>query len=330
MPTHKEQVQNRCALIGDGVVMDFENRFKALLENRFHILSFNNATSALECVLRILPGCDFVALPLFTSPSTYAAAAHADKCVLFCDIDPVSVCLSPSSVQDRAHGPLSAILTVNIFGLRSNLKKLRKVADRLDAVLIVDAAQSLATCLSDPDYTALADIVVFSCGMNKFLACPDGAVVAVKSRELWENLVGLSQHVSRQILDAPLRPVNHNHWNFRVNPTSAQVALGALKNINDRITRVQQEQHQQLEELRELEGIELVPGCDRIVFEPLTAITKKQKLPGQNLGALPIPIRLDLAYKYNLPETLRQFRFRKTLTKKEGKNLKDIHNILSA
>lgn len=314
MQTYNQLYDRRCVLSGDGVVLQLEKRFKTLLKNQYHILALNNVSCSLSSVFRALPA-DAVAAPVFTAPQSYSAIHHAGKKVLFCDVEKDSACLSPASVKACLNGPASAILAVNIFGHESDLSKLKEIADHCGALLCLDAAQSTGTILNAPNYTGeFADVVIFS--LAKFLGCLDGAVVAVKSLKLWQDLISQTQHINRQILDT-IVPINLDHWNHRINPASAHQALRALNKLEAKITRVQNKQRQQINALKNVKDVELFPESDRIIFEPLTVLTERQIIPGWNLGALPIPLRVQLAKKHNLIETIRQFRFRKTLVKQK-------------
>lgn len=308
----------KAALLGDGVVYELEHRFAHLLHNRFRCLSVMNATSGLAAVLRCLPPGVIIA-PLFTSPATWAAVEQAGHEVVFCDVDPVSVCLSPQAVsrhiettRPQEKHAVRAIVTVNIFGHMSDLMNLSHFAQQLGAVLIVDAAQSLATCLSNPAHLSPADVVAFSLGPNKWLSCADGGMIAVKSPDLWADLVRSTQPIQRQMLDVPHKKVNPTHYNYRINPFTAHYALAGLQDIKQRCARYQAEQSAIIAELAGCEAIEPVPNNSHLVFEPLTAIALK-RLDGYCLGDLPLAAPSSLADELALPETVRQLCHRKVI-----------------
>jgi dTDP-4-amino-4,6-dideoxygalactose transaminase len=314
-------------LSGDGVILKLEQRFTLLLEGRLYCLSVINVTSGLAAILSCLPK-GRVVTPMFTSPATDAAIKHAGHNITFCDIDPVTLCLLPQAVQCELDSDVRAIVAVNIFGHQSHLQALRQLADDLEALLVLDAAQSLATSLSNPELTSLADAVVFSLGPNKWIGCADGGVIAVKAPGLWDELVLNTQHEYRQILDVPDRPPNLDHFNYRINPHTAAQALIALDAIEAEIAHVRQEQRRLIDQLVSTEAIEPLPDDENIVFKPLTALPRYSEIDGWTLYDLPIPARLTMASKYDLPETYRQFRYRKLITPRfaekfrEGKSLK--------
>lgn len=300
------------SLTGDGVVRELEHRFAELLEGRLRCLSVVNATSGLAAVLSGLPK-GRVLTTLFTSPATYAAIRHSGHDVTFCDIDPISLCLSPTAVQREINSDVRAIVTVNIFGHWSDLAALRQLAGDIGGLLILDAAQSLATCLSNPEYTNLADVTVFSLGPNKWMGAPDGGLLAVRSPHLWETLVLATQHELRQILDVPEQALNFEHFNYRINPYTAAEVLTGLQDIERKIANLRQDQQKLLKQLTIREDIEPLPSEIDIIFEPLTVLPIGTKLKHWNLHNLPIPARLQVAQEYRLSETLRQFQNRKVV-----------------
>ena len=303
-------VNSQAALTGDAVLA-LEERFNELLGQYFSCLSVANATCGISATLRCLPP-GKVLTPLFTSPATIAGIKHAGHKVVFCDVDPISACLSPTSVHRHLCSEVRAIVCVNVFGHQGDLKELRKLANEVDSgLLIVDAAQSLGTALLDPGYLK-ADVVVFSIGPNKLLSCPDGGIIAVKKRELWEKLVRMTQHVLRQILE--VGEPNFEHFNSRMNPYSAQQALVGLQDIKERIAAQHNKQRHIIAQLNDQNNHDALPANDNVIFEPLT-ILPRGEIKGFELCELPLPNQEVLAEKHDLPETLRQFRFRKTLTK---------------
>lgn len=310
MPNFRSNANFAGALTGDGVVGELEWRFATLLDGKLRCLSMINATSALTALLSCLSRGRIIA-PLFTSPATYAAIRHAAHEALFCDIDPVSACLSPPEVERRLDRDVRAIITVNIFGHQGHLIRLRELARSTGAMLIVDAAQSLGSCLGNPESVCLADAVVFSLGPAKLTGCADGGMVAVREIELWEQLVQKTQHTYRQILDVPARAPDFEHYNYRINPHSAARALRQLKDVTEKLARIRKRQQRLLSRLERCGQFEPLPHSPGILFEPLTALPLNSEPNGWILNELPIPARVQAAVEYQLPETLRQFRYRK-------------------
>ena len=312
MPNFSTYANFAGALTGDGVVGELERRFTALLHGKLRCLSMINATSALAPPLSCLPRGRIIA-PLFTSPATYAAIRHAGHEAVFCDIDPVSACLSPFEAERRLDRDVRAIITVNIFGHPGHLIRLRELARGTGAMLIVDAAQSLGSCLGNPESVCLADAVVFSLGPAKLTGCADGGMVAVREAELWEQLVLKTQHTYRQMLDVPARAPDFEHYNYRINPHSAARALHQLKYVGEKLARIRKRQQRLISRLERCGQFEPLPHSPGILFEPLTALPLKEEVEGWVLHELPIPDRLQAVVEHQLPETLRQFRYRKVV-----------------
>ena len=312
MRNSKLIIDYHSALTGDGAVFELEQRFAELLDNRPLCLSVINATSGLAALLCGLPRGRVIA-PLFTSPATYAAIHHAGHEAVFCDIDSQSLCLPPEAVKSKLGQDVRAIVTVNIFGHMSHLSELRELADRFGAMLILDAAQSLGTCLKNPQQTCLADAAVFSLGPAKWLGCPDGGMVAVMGEELWEQLVRKTQHTYRQVLDVPAQAPDYEHFNYRINPHSAALALAGLQHITSEINQVHQKQQRLLVELNRCGLFEAQPGASEVIFEPLTALPLEPDGHAVTLYDLPIPALLQAAQLDDLPETWRQLRYRKVI-----------------
>ncbi len=317
MRIYNEQELVASCITGDGAVAGLEARFAALLKGHFYCLSVINATSGLAALLRCLPS-GKVITALFTSPATWAAIEHAGHEVVFSDIDPLSVCLSPQAIARdiaakrlQAKDAIRALVTVNIFGHMSDLASLSRLAQEFGALLVVDAAQSLSTCVSNPDALTCADAVVFSLGPNKWLSCADGGLLAIKSHKRWQMLVETTQHATRQMLDLAHSMPNLCHYNYRINPHTALRACEMLEDIEARIERVRLQQANVIDKLQKRGAIQALPATDNTIFEPLTVIPRSRRRAATRFLNLPIPSQAGLAEKLDLSETLRQFRRRK-------------------
>ena len=64
---------------------------------------------------------------------------------MFCDIEKDSWCLDPDSVLASITPKTKAIITVNLFGNMSDMKRLEEIADQYNLYLIEDAAESVGS-----------------------------------------------------------------------------------------------------------------------------------------------------------------------------------------
>jgi dTDP-4-amino-4,6-dideoxygalactose transaminase len=109
-----------------------------------HALAFASGTAALHCAFWLLdlrPG-DEVIVPSLTWPATANMAAVLGARVIFADIDPVTLQLSPEDAARKVTERTRAIVPVHFGGAPANLDALRELAGSRIAI-VEDAAHAV-------------------------------------------------------------------------------------------------------------------------------------------------------------------------------------------
>jgi perosamine synthetase len=119
---------------------------------------------------------------VITSPltfvSTAATAALLGARVVFADVQPDTGNLDPAAVAALAGPRTRAVTAVDYAGHPADYDELRAVTDRLEAVLIGDAAHSLGGAYKHRPVGALADLTTFSFFPTKTVTTAEGGAVA--------------------------------------------------------------------------------------------------------------------------------------------------------
>ena len=219
------------ALSGTDDIYHLEQKFCHLVEVPYS-LCMCNATMGLWAIWQALglKGCEVITTPL-TWAGTIAGLLQADNQPIFVDVDPDTLCLDPKKVERAINTKTRAILSVDIFGVPSYGKALRKIADKHGLHLVLDCSQSFGS-IADGHHTGYyADVTVFSLGPNKILSGGEGAVLVTPHKDLYQNLVILTQHPSRQKRDVPQMDTNEFFFNLRIHPIAAIWANSRLYKI---------------------------------------------------------------------------------------------------
>jgi len=132
--------------IGQGPLVDkFEKVFSKKFCDNMPIVAVGSGTDALHLAY-ILAGIkkgDEVICPVFTCTATNIPLLYMNAKIKFADIDPLTLNISPDSVEKLITKKTKAIVFVNYGGIICDLNKLNNLAKKYKIKLIQDAAQSL-------------------------------------------------------------------------------------------------------------------------------------------------------------------------------------------
>ncbi len=163
---------------------------------------------------------------LVTSPITFVASANAGLYVgakvLFADIDPETVNISPESLKDvlNKNSDVKAIIPVHFAGLPCDMPRIKSLADSAGAVVIEDAAHALGATYADGQRVgscAHSLMTIFSFHPVKAIAAGEGGMIMTNDEVTYRKLIRLRSHGINK-LDDPLQVPNQAFTNGELNP----------------------------------------------------------------------------------------------------------------
>jgi perosamine synthetase len=157
-----------------------------------HVTLVSSGTAALALSLKALkaqqPQHTEVVIPAYTCFSVPAAVVTAGLKPVLCDINPSTFDLNESGLE-RAIGPNTlAVVAHHLFGIASDIERVRARCAPLGIAVIEDAAQAMGIEVNGRALGTLGDIGVFSLGRGKHLTCGSGGVILTKSDALAEAI----------------------------------------------------------------------------------------------------------------------------------------------
>jgi dTDP-4-amino-4,6-dideoxygalactose transaminase len=162
-----------------------------------HAIGVGNGTDALTIALRaagVGPG-DDVVVPSFTFYASAEAALNAGANVVYCDIDPQTMNITPETVAAALTPQTKAVVAVHLFGLPAPINDLRPLADERGFKIVEDAAQAVGARLDTRRAGALGDIASFSFFPSKNLgAFGDGGMITTNDPGLAATAKLLRHH----------------------------------------------------------------------------------------------------------------------------------------
>ncbi len=211
----------------------FEQEFARLVGAR-HALALNSATAGLHLALEALgvrPG-----TAVITTPFTFAATAEVIRYLgadpLFADIDPATLNIDPSRVEQaleacrRSGRRVSAILPVHVAGLPCDMARIGGLARASGVPVVEDAAHAFPVRVEGKFAGTLGDAGVYSFYATKTITTGEGGMVVTDSDE-----------VARRIRVMRLHGIDRDIWNRYTSGTASWrydvVAPGFKYNLTD-------------------------------------------------------------------------------------------------
>lgn len=147
-----------------------------------HNLHFvSNGTMALQIALRAL---GIEEGEIITTPFSYVASVSAilwERCVpVFVDIDPKSLCIDPSKIEQAISSKTKAILAVHVFGNPCEVEKIEQVAKKHNLKIIYDGAHAFGVRYSGKSLLGYGDVSTCSFHATKLFHTVEGGCVITK------------------------------------------------------------------------------------------------------------------------------------------------------
>ncbi len=200
---HKEQIDSAISRVTSGgwyilgkEVEAFEKEFADFVSVPL-CTSVANGTDALMLALRAvgIGYGDEVITVSHSAVATVAAIELTGAIPVFADIDPLTRCMNPSSIEGLISGKTKAIVPVHIFGHPADMGRIMSIADLHGLKVIEDCAQAHGASINNKKVGTLGHAAAFSFYPTKNLgAIGDGGAVVTKDSETHDRLLRLRQY----------------------------------------------------------------------------------------------------------------------------------------
>ena len=122
---------------------------------------------------------DELVVPSFSFAATANAVALVGATPVFADIDPVTFCLDPVSVEKAVTDRTVGIMPVHLYGHPADMGGLGDVASRHGLRIFEDAAQAHGAMLGGRPVGTFGDFAMFSLYPTKNMTSGEGGMVSV-------------------------------------------------------------------------------------------------------------------------------------------------------
>lgn len=156
-----------------------------------HLLFVSNGTIALQIAIRALG----LKGEIITTPFSYVASTSSivwEGCEpVFVDINPTTLNLDPSLIEEAITPRTSAILATHVYGNPCNIEHIQEIAERRNLKVIYDAAHAFGVSVNDRSIFEYGDISTTSFHATKLFHTIEGGAVITKEPELLKRMAYL-------------------------------------------------------------------------------------------------------------------------------------------
>jgi len=217
-----------------------ENDFQKALaahEGSTHAVAVNSCGTALDlCMIALgVKEGDEVIVPGLTFVCTAGTAAARGAKVVFADIDPETLCLSPEAVESRITPRTKAIIPVHFAGLACDIEGFDRISKKHGVPVIYDAAHAVGAKYRGHGIGPAGKASGYSFQSNKNMTClGEGGAVTTNDAEFAEKVRGLKTF---GYVYGPQLRVTQIGFNYRMTKPQCAVGINQLAKIDRVIAR---------------------------------------------------------------------------------------------
>jgi perosamine synthetase len=198
-----------------------------------------NGTAALHAAMFALgigPG-DEVILPPMTFASTANCIVFQGGTPVFSDIDPDTLLIDPTLIEDKITTRTKAIIAVDYAGQPCDYDALRNIAVKNGIYLVADACHALGARHKDKMVGTLADMTVFSFHPVKHITTGEGGMIVTHNGELdarlrlFRNHGIATDHKQRDEQRTWFYEMLELGYNYRITDFQCALGLSQLKKL---------------------------------------------------------------------------------------------------
>ncbi len=225
-------------------IAEFERDFAEYHGAKF-ALAQNNGTSTIHSAyfaVGVGPG-DEVICPAYTWHLSVSQVLTLHAIPVFCDVDPVSFCISPEDIERKISPYTKAINVLHPFGAVAPMDEIMAVARRHGLPVIEDCSHAHGALYKGRKVGTIGDIGCFSLQGSKLMIAVEGGVLITDNEEYFERAVVLghyeripklrAERYRKYYPDYPAAPTCFG-YKYRIHPWAAALARVQLQKLEER------------------------------------------------------------------------------------------------
>jgi dTDP-4-amino-4,6-dideoxygalactose transaminase len=145
-----------------------------------HVFLMSSGTAALTLTLKVVRSQSLEAeaiIPAYTCFSVPAAVLQAGLKPVLCDIDPSTFDFDHALLARSVTSRTVCIVAHHLFGLPSDVERIRALCRNRGVVVVEDAAQAMGVESDGRQLGTVGDVGIFSLGRGKQITCGSGGII---------------------------------------------------------------------------------------------------------------------------------------------------------
>ncbi len=214
----------------NGYLARFEKAFCEYIGTEF-AMATSSCTGALHIALLALgigPG-DEVIVPDLTWVATANAVRYTGATPIFADVQPISWCLDPASMESKITEKTRAVIPVHLYGHPAEMERIVAIARKHNLYIVEDAAPAIGAECNGRRTGTYGDFAAFSFQGAKLLVTGEGGILLTNNKELYKR--------AYTIWDQGRRPgtfwIEELGYKYKMANLLAALGLGQLERVDD-------------------------------------------------------------------------------------------------
>ena len=219
---------------GTGLVKKFEENFEKYIKCDVCV-AVNSGTSALNLALSLFNVKNKeVIIPSLSFVSTAHCIIENGGKPVFVDVDPETLCIDPSEIENSITKKSAMILPVHFGGVPCDIKKIHSIAKNHNLTVVEDAAHAVGSSYNNKKIGKHSSAVCFSFHPVKNLAMPTGGLISInqKNSKNIKNILLARRWCGITNRRGTDYDVEELGWNYYMNEFSAAIGIEQLKKLD--------------------------------------------------------------------------------------------------
>ena len=239
-----------------------------------YAIAVNSGTSALHLIIRSLeigPGDEVITTPFSFISSSNCILFEKAKPV-FVDIDPVTLNIDVSRIEQQINKRTKAIVVVDVFGYPADWERLEAIAKKHGLYLIEDSCEAIGAQYQGKKCGSFGKAGCFAFYPNKQLTTAEGGIITTDD----ERIAKLSESMRNQGRDTGAGWLQHCRlgYNYRLSDINCALGIAQLERIAEILAKRERVAQWYNERLKEIDGLKVPYSSSRVkrswfVYVPL-------------------------------------------------------------
>ncbi|MCQ6963440.1 DegT/DnrJ/EryC1/StrS family aminotransferase [Methanolobus chelungpuianus] len=152
-----------------------------------NLLLVSNGTVALQIAYRVFSLSGQAITTPFSFVATTSSLVWERIEPVFVDIDPETLCMDPSKIEDAITSRTTAIVPVHVFGNSCEVEQISKIASERDLKVIYDGAHAFGVQYKGKSLLAYGDATTLSFHATKLFHTIEGGAIIFKDRDAYNK-----------------------------------------------------------------------------------------------------------------------------------------------